>query len=127
MADDLTYKTLVAQVDALAKEVALTGEALKERAQALDESAKETSGVANMIASLGVDPDTVNECRELANVTAGLSNSVTIFVASTDATQAAARSAAGQAHRTHAGIQEAVTRSQVTDICGIDRHWFEQQ
>lgn len=127
MADDLTYKALVAQLEALQRREAANGENLKRHADEIAEVGRETARIAERIAAKHVDRGTVSETHELAKAVADVSASVLGFAARMDDTTAAAKAAAEQARTTHSGIDEAVAASSVDGVYDIDRSWFEQE
>lgn len=127
MADDMTYKALVAQLDALQRREAANGENLKRHAAEIEEVARETARIAERIAAKNVDRDTVSETHELSRAVSEVSASVLGFAARMDDTTAAAKAAAEQAKATHSGIDEAVNASSVTGIHDVDREWFTQE
>ncbi|WP_331756592.1 hypothetical protein [Streptomyces decoyicus] len=122
---DITYKQLKAAVEDLAKEVNRASDAIRARAQQIDEEAKDTARIAEMIASMGVDTETVGETRDLSRLMNGVSEAAIAYASAGDNTAKSASAAAIQAHTTHGGIQEAVSRAPV-DVRGLDREWLRQ-
>ncbi|MER6610245.1 hypothetical protein ABT282_31125 [Streptomyces sp. NPDC000927] len=124
---DLTYAGLLSEIRDIVKHTNVMGERLKERARSLEESAKDTSSVAEMIAAMNVDKDTVSEAQELAKITSGLSQATIKTVGTCDTAQRQAIATGDQARTTHGGINERVNRSTVSGIHNVSRDWFEQQ
>ncbi|MEU9578808.1 hypothetical protein [Streptomyces chilikensis] len=124
---DLTYKQLVAATAALSKEVRRGAEAIKVRAQRIEEEARDTEQVAEMIGALNVDADTVAETRQAARITRSLSEAAITYASAADTTATSFDAATAQAHTTHAGINEAVNASGVAGIHDVNRTWFTQE
>lgn len=125
---ELTYKQLQAAVAAEAKASARAAEAIRNEAKQLDEHATDTGRTAESIAALRVDKATVAETRELAKITAGLSEAVLAYATAGDNTARAAQAAHEQNRASHDGIQQAVSRSTVgRDIYDVDREWLRQE
>lgn len=122
---DITYKQLKAAVENLAKEVNRASDAIRAKAQQIDEEAKDTARIAEMIAGMGVDTATVGETRDLSRLMNGVSEAAITYASAGDNTAKSASAAAIQAHVTHGGIQEAVSRSPV-DVRNLDREWLRQ-
>jgi hypothetical protein len=124
---DLTYKQLQQAVTELGKNVARASEAIRVKAKQIDEEATDTARVAEMIGAMSVDNATVAETRELAKITAGLSQAAIAYATAGDNTTKAAQAAHDQARTTHGGIQEAVSRSNVAGIHDVNREWLRQE
>lgn len=122
---DITYRQLKADVENLAKQIARDSEEIRCSVQRIDDDAKDTARIAEMIAGMGVDAATVGETRDLARIIAGFSEAATSYAAAGDTTAKSATAAATQARTTHGGIQEAVSRSSV-DVRGLNREWLRQ-
>lgn len=108
---DITYRQLRREVQALAKDVRKGAEGVRTRAKAVDEEAKDTTRVAEMIAGMGVSPHTVAETRELAKIMRGVSEASIAYATASDTTAKAADAADAQARASHEGIQQAVSKS----------------
>jgi uncharacterized protein (DUF2235 family) len=120
----LTYRQLLRETRALARDVRRSTEAHKKMATAVDQRARETGRTAEQIAALHVDAATVGETRETARIMLGLS---TAALAYANASDEAARSAAAAEQQTitdHGGIQEAADRSPVPMAA---RPWYAQE
>lgn len=124
---DLTYKQLQKAVTDLRNNVTRASEAIRGRAKELDEEAQDTARVADLIGRLRVDNATVGETNELSRIMRGVSEAAIAYASAGDTTAKTAEAAHQQAHTTHNGIQEAVSRSNVTGIHDIDREWFRQE
>ncbi|MFE1767204.1 hypothetical protein ACFW81_23675 [Streptomyces angustmyceticus] len=122
---DITYKKLKAAVESLAREVTRSSDAIRVKVKQIDEEVKDTARVAEMIAGMGVDTATVGETRDLSRLMDGVSEAAITYVSDGNTTAKAASAAAAQAHTTHGGIQEAVSRSTV-DVRGLNREWLRQ-
>lgn len=123
---DLTYKQLKQATAGLGKDVTRAAEAIRARAQWIDEEAQDTSRTAEMIGGMGVDPSTTSETREISKIMRGVSEAAIAYASASDTTAKAASAASTQAHTTHSGIQEAVSRSSV-DVRGLNREWLRQE
>ena len=124
---EMTHKQLKAAVAELAKEVMRSAEAIRSRAQAIQDEANDTSRVAEAIATLSVDTSTVAEGRELAKLLGHLEAAAVAYASAGDTTEKAASAALQQAKSSHDGINEAVNRSGVQGIHKVDRTWFTQE
>jgi hypothetical protein len=124
---DLTNKQLQAQVRALAKKTARTGEEIGRLAVFFTEEAQDTRRVADGIGAKKVDPDTVSETSELAKIIDGLSEGAIAYAATAKDTSRHADCLAKTTSTVHDGIGEQVNRSPARNIHGVDRTWFEQQ
>jgi hypothetical protein len=113
MAADLTYRQLLRETRALAREVRRDTEAHRKLATKQDEEAQDTGRIAEQIAALGVDAATVAETREVSRIMKGLSNSALSYATTAEEASRAAKAAENEAVTTHGGIQEAVDRSPV--------------
>ncbi|MFG2532725.1 hypothetical protein [Streptomyces sp. NPDC048516] len=122
---DITYKQLKAAVEGLAKEVSRASDAIRGRAQQIDEEAKDTARIAEMIAGMGVDTATVGETRDLSRLMNGVSEAAIAYASAGDNTAKSAAAAAIQANTTHGGIQEAFSRA-AFDMSHLDRNWLRQ-
>ena len=126
MADKLTYRQLQKAVTDLQKAVARGSEAITVRAQHIDDEAKDTTRVAEMIGSMGVDTSTVAETQQLSRIMRGVSEAAITYASKADATARAAGAAYEQARTSHGGIHEAYTRAPV-DVSNLDREWLRQE
>ncbi|MEU2873017.1 hypothetical protein ABZ769_28100 [Streptomyces olivoreticuli] len=124
---DLTYKQLQKAVTDLRKDVTRASEAIRERSRKIDEEAQDTARVAEMIGGMGVDNATTSETRDLARIMKGVSEAAIAYAAAGDTTARAAGAAYDQAHTTHGGIQEAVSRAPVDRVHDVNREWFRQE
>ncbi|PBC72265.1 MULTISPECIES: hypothetical protein [unclassified Streptomyces] len=122
---DITYKQLKAAVEGLAKEVTRASDAIRGKAQQIDEEAKDTARIAEMIAGMGVDTATVGETRDLSRLMNGVSEAAIAYASAGGNTAKSANAAAIQAHTTHGGIQEAFARAAL-DMSHLDREWLRQ-
>ena len=123
----ITYRQLVAAVGALEKNMARTAEQIRVQADEIQDEAEDTTRVAKMIATMNVDRDTVGETHALARVASGLSEAAVAYASAADTTARVAKAAGEQARTTHAGIQEAVSRSGVDGIHDVNREWLRQE
>lgn len=123
---ELTYKQLQREVTGLRNSVVKGAEAIRQEAHRTDGEAKDTGTVAETIGGMGVDTSTVAETRELSKIMAGLSKAAIAYTSAGDTTANLADAAHQQAATTHAGIQEAYTRSPVP-LQGLDREWLRQE
>lgn len=123
---DLTYKQLQKAVSTVRSDVAKAADAIRSRAQKIDEEAQDTARVAEMIGGLKVDNGTVSETHEVARIMRGLSEAAIAYASAADTTAKTATAAHEQARTTHSGIQEAVSRSNVTGIHNVNREWLRQ-
>jgi hypothetical protein len=124
---DLTYKQLQSAVTDLKKNVTRASQAIQARAQTIDDEAKDTARVADMIASMQVDTATVSETGDLSRILRGVSDAAITYAAAGDNTARAAQTAHQQAHTTHDGINEAVNRAPVDNIHRVHREWLRQE
>lgn len=113
MGADLTYRQLLRETRALAREVHKDTDAHRRLAAKQDEEAKDTGRIAEQIVALGVDAATVAETREVARIMRGLSVHALAYATAADEASRAAKAAEHEAVTTHGGIQEAVDRSTV--------------
>ncbi|QGZ53351.1 hypothetical protein GPZ77_34540 (plasmid) [Streptomyces sp. QHH-9511] len=124
---DLTYRQLRTAVAELEQSVTRSADAIRAKAQWIDEEAQDTSQVAEMIATKSVDRNTVGETHALARIMRGLSDAVIAYASAGDTTAKAAQAVGDQARLTHDGINEQVSRSSVDRIHDVHRDWFEQE
>lgn len=122
----LTYKALQAQVKAMEQKITRNAQHILRQGRLIDDDAKDTGRIADQIAAKNIDPDTVAETKELSKITSGLSQTVISYAAAGQDTARLAKATSDQAAHSHAGIQEAVDRSNVTGITQVDADWFEQ-
>ncbi|WP_331746870.1 hypothetical protein [Streptomyces sp. NBC_00842] len=123
---DLTNTQLQAAVTKLAKNSTRTAEAIHAWGQALDDEAKDTARVAEGIAGMGVDVDTVSETRELSQTLTGIQAAATAYSSSANNTAKAATASHEQIRITHDGFQEAYRRADA-DPRNLSRDWLEQE
>lgn len=123
---DLTYQQLQKTVTDLAKDVMQHAGAVRADALGVDRDAKDTARVAEVIAAIGVDPDTIAEAHQLARITAGVSQAAVAYANAGDTTGKAAQAAGAQAKASHGGINEAYNRSTV-DISHMKPQWLTQE
>jgi hypothetical protein len=123
---DLTYKQLQTAVTNLSKDVTRATDAIRAKAQKIEEEAKDTSHVAEVIGGMGVDPYTTSETRDLSRLMNGVSEAAIEYASAGDTTAKYATAAYDQAHTTHGGIQEAFTRAPV-DMTNLNREWLRQE
>ena len=124
---DMTYKQLQQDTAALTREILHAAAAIQNRAQQMADEANDTGRLAETISALKVDSSTVAETRELAAITAGLSQAAIAYATAGDTTAKAAQAVADQAKDSHDGINEAVNRSGVQGIHDVNRSWFTQE
>lgn len=123
---ELTNTQLQAAVAALAKTSTRTAEAIQAWGQALNDETKDVARVAEGIAAMGVDVDSVSETRELARSMDGIQEATTAYASSLNNTARAATASHEQIRTTHDGFQEAYRRAPV-DVSTVKRDWFEQE
>jgi hypothetical protein len=123
---DITNTQLQAAVTALAKKSVRTAEAIQAWGQTLADEARDTARVAEGIATMGVDVDTVSETRELAQTLTGIQAAATAYAASATDTAKSATASHEQIRATHDGFQEAYRRAPV-DVSNLNRDWLEQE
>lgn len=111
MAAGLTYRELVRETRALAKEIRKATDAHRATASRMADEAKDTGRIADQLAHLKVDAATIAETREVARTMQGLSNAAVAYISGCDTASKAAAGAHDAAVTTHGGIQEAVDRS----------------
>lgn len=122
---DLTYKQLQKTVSDLAQEVmANSGEVLR-TAQQVNIEAQDTARVAELIGGMGVDTATIAETRELAKITAGVSQAAIEYTNAGATTHKTAKAAGDQARASHGGIHEAYNRASI-DISRMKPEWLRQ-
>lgn len=125
---ELTYAQLQKAVTTLAKDIARGAEAIGRHAQAIDEEARDTARVGDLIGAMKVDTATVAETHELSKIMAGLSEAALAYAAAGDDTARAAQAAHDQNRHSHGGINEAASRSPVgREIYDVDRGWLSQE
>lgn len=120
----LTYRELLREARALARDVRRSTETHKRMADAMGTEAKDTARVAEQIAALRVDTATVAETREVSRIMLGLSTAAIAYANAADEASRAAAAAEREAVTTHGGIQEAADRSPVPMA---DRTWYRQE
>lgn len=124
---DLTHGHLKRIVATFAKVAAQDAEAIRVLAKTIDDEAKDTARIADGIAALHVDTDTVAETHELAKILAGVSEATITYASGADIASKLAHAAHGTASRTHDGIDEAFARSTATDVYDLNRSWLSQE
>lgn len=122
---DLTYKQLLKSTSDLAQEVMANAQAVQADGQYVDNEARDTGRVADMIGSMGVDPETLGETRQLAGIVSGVSQGAIAYVAAADTTARTARAAHDQTRSSHGGIHQAYQRAPV-DISNMKPDWLRQ-
>ena len=122
----ITYGHLLQVIAELEATAARSAQAIGARAAEMTLEAKDTTRVAEMIASRGVDTTTIGETKELGKVMDGLAGAVTSYASAGDSTARAAKAAGDQARGSHSGVNEAVNRSPV-DVSNTDPAWFAQE
>jgi hypothetical protein len=120
----LTYRELLREAKALARDVRRATEHHKKMATAMGAQAKDTGRVAEQIAALHVDTATVAETREVARIMQGLSTAAIAYANAADEASRAAAAAEQLTVATHGGIQEAADRSPVPMAA---RGWYAQE
>lgn len=126
MAVDITYRELQRDVTNLGKQVVQASEAIRGHAQTITDEAADTARVAEAIAALGVDHETVAETSALARLMDSLSDAAISYASKADTTAKAAQAAHTQNQASHGGIAEAVSRSSV-DVSNLRREWLQQE
>ncbi|MFF2411875.1 hypothetical protein [Streptomyces sp. NPDC058092] len=116
-------KQLQQAITALGKSVTRDAEAIRNAALAIREDAQDTGRVAEQIAGLGVDPESVGETRDLAKAMEAVGQASDAYSSASDNTARMAQAAVAQARASHDGIHEAVSRSPV-DVSGLNRSWI---
>lgn len=123
---ELTYKQLLKATTALRDDVTKGSEASRGEARRIDDEAKDTDRVAEMIGGMGVDTSTIAETTELSKIMQGLSEASIAYASAGDTTAKAAQAAHDQTRTSHGGIQEAYSRAPV-DISNMKPEWLRQQ
>src|SRR5688572_18116785 len=118
---ELTYKTLVAAVQAKEKKLIRNAESVKRAADIITEHADDTARDADALGAKSVDRDSLSDCQELSRIIRGVSDAAIAYASKGADTAKAAQAAADQARTTHAGIQEAFDRSTVTGLESVSR------
>lgn len=126
MTADITYRELQRDVTNLGKQVMRASEAIRGHAQTITDEACDTARVAEAIATLGVDQETVAETSALARLMDSLSDAAIGYASKADTTAKAAQAAHDQNQTSHGGIAEAVSRSSV-DVSNLNREWLRQE
>lgn len=124
---DLTHGRLKRIVATFAKVAAQDAEAIHTLAKTIDDEAQDTARIAEGIAALRVDTDTVAETRELSKIMAGVSEATIAYASGADTTSKLAQAAHDTASRTHDGIDEAFARSTASDVYDLNRDWLSQE
>lgn len=122
---DLNYKQLLKATSDLAQEVLANSQAVQADGQYVDNEARDTGRVAEMVGSMGVDQDTVGETGQLGRIISGVSTAAIDYVAAADTTSKTARAAHDQTRASHGGIHEAYNRATV-DISNMKPDWLRQ-
>ncbi|MFJ2110597.1 hypothetical protein ACIOEX_01490 [Streptomyces sp. NPDC087850] len=122
----ITYPELQRSIANLMMEVVRATDAIRTHGLNIAEEASETAQLADGIAAIGVDRDTVAETTQLSRIMDGLSDSARVYTAVGDTTSKAAEAAYEQNLVSHGGIGEAVSRSPV-DVSNLDREWLRQE
>ncbi|MFJ2875460.1 MULTISPECIES: hypothetical protein [unclassified Streptomyces] len=124
---ELTYRVLVRKVQDKEKAMARNAEGVKKAAEHIKELADDTASDADALGAKSVDRDSLAECQELSKIIRGVSEAAITYASKTSDTAKAAKAVGDQARTTHAGFQEAFTRSDVSDLEKVSRDWFEQE
>ncbi|MFD9249494.1 hypothetical protein [Streptomyces bottropensis] len=124
---DLTYKQLLRQSTALARQIVRDAEGIRKVSGQIQQEADDTSSISQMIAAMKVDPNTVAETTELAKIMRGLSDAAIQYAAGSDDTAKAAQATYDETRNSHGGINQAVNASNVTGIHNVNRDWFTQE
>lgn len=124
---DLTYKQLLRKSTDLARQIVRDAEGGRKVSHQIEEEADDTCRVAQMIAAMKVDPNTVAETTELAKIMRGLSDDAIKYAAGSDDTAKAAQATYDETRNSHGGINQAVNASNVTGIFDVNRDWFTQE
>ncbi|MBE4790366.1 hypothetical protein [Streptomyces caniscabiei] len=124
---DLTYKQLLRQSTALARQIVRDAEGIRKVSHQIGQEADDTARLSQMIAAMKVDPATVSETLELAKIMRGLSDAAIKYAAGADDTAKAAQATHDETRNAHDGINQAVNSSNVTGIHDVHRDWFTQQ
>lgn len=123
---ELTHTQLKRAVLAMAKTVSRDAEAIRTLAKEIDDEARDTARVGDIIGAIRVDTATVGETRELSKIMAGLSEASIQYATGASTASSRAQAVHDEAQRTHDGIQEAFRRSPV-DLRDVNREWFRQE
>ncbi|WP_149563183.1 hypothetical protein [Streptomyces cacaoi] len=124
---ELTYKALMAKVGHKEKILARNADSVQRASDTITELADDTVTDAQALAAKSVDPDSRSECQELARTIRGVSEGAIQYASKAHDTSKAAAAAGDQARTTHAGLQEAFDRSNVTDLEKVSREWLAQE
>ncbi|MFE6126743.1 hypothetical protein ACFQ6Q_00500 [Streptomyces sp. NPDC056437] len=122
-----TYSQLLRDVTALQKGVIRDAEGTRAASAWIDDEAKDTARVAEMIGGMRVDPDTVSETRDLSKIMQGVSSAAISYASAADTTAKSAQAVYDQARASHHGVNEAIGRAAVDNIHDVDREWFRQE
>lgn len=120
----LTYRQLLRETRALARDVRRATERHKKMAAVMDGQAKDTGRIAEQIASLKVDSATVSETREVGRIMQGVSTAALAYANAADEASRAAVAAEQETVTTHGGIKEARDRSPFEMA---NRDWYGQE
>jgi hypothetical protein len=123
---DLTYTGLQKAITALEKDIRRSADDIRAWAQYINDEAIDTARVAETIAAIGVDPDTIAETHEVAKLMAGLSEAAIAYASASDTTAKTASAARDQARASHEGIKEAYSRAPA-DVSRLKRAWLTPQ
>lgn len=125
---DLTYAQLATATAGLAKDIARSSEAIHAHSKNIADEARDTTRVAESIASMNVDTATVAETRELASLMDSIAAAATDYASAGDTTARAAQAAYDQNKASHSAIGEAAARSTVgREVYNVDRTWLTQE
>lgn len=124
---DLTYEQFLKTVTDFGQEVTANAESIRAWAAYIDEEAKDTSRVAEMIGARRVDRDTIAETEQLAKIMAGVSEQAIQYAARGDTTARFAQASHDQAKDSHQGIHEAVNNSPAVGIHDVDSEWLAKE
>lgn len=120
----LTFGQLLRETRTLARAVRNGTETHRKLATTMDEQARDTGRIAEQIAALKVDTETVAETREVARIMLGLSTSAIAYATAADDASRAASAAEQRTITDHGGIKEAADRSPAPMA---DRGWYRQE
>ncbi|MFB8169354.1 hypothetical protein ACFC60_15550 [Kitasatospora purpeofusca] len=124
MAAGLTYRELVREVRALAREMRRDTAAFHALAESQREQAVDTRRIAEQITALNVDSATIAETSEVAKIMQGLSDAALAYESAATEAGRSAADADAQANADHDGIQQACDSAPVPMA---DRTWYTQE
>lgn len=119
-----TYRGLLRETRALAREVRQGTDKHKKMAGWLNDEATDTGRISEQISAMHVDRATVGETREVARIMRGLSTTALSYATAADEALRTAAAAEQATITHHDGIQQAHDRS---PAAMADRDWYRQE